>query len=598
MSTPTAETGPRREYQRRLEARRATAAALAAQDRRISDGRLAVFVAGLALAWLSLGMRLFSAGWLAAPVLAFLALVIVHDQALRRRHRADRAVAYYERALARLDGRWAGHGAPGERFRDPAHPYAEDLDLFGKGSLFELLCAARTRAGEETLARWLQAPASADEIRARQAAVADLRQRPDLREELALQGEDVRAGVDAEALVRWGAAPRLLESRWVPAVGAALAAATVAALAAWASGASSLPLVVLAALGQALAAPLGDRVRRVVRGVDQPARELALFAELLKRLEAESFEAPLLRDLQAGLAQHGLPPSRQLARLERLVGLLQAQQNGIFAVFGALILWPMQLAFRIEAWRAECGGELERWLAVAGELEALSSLAGYAYEHPDDPFPEIDEEASFRAEGLAHPLLPEAGAVRNDLALGPELRLLLVSGSNMSGKSTLLRSVGTNAVLALAGAPVRARRLRLSVLTIGASIRVQDSLQGGVSRFYAEITRLRQVVDLTTSPAPLLFLLDEILHGTNSHDRRIGAEAVVRALVRQGALGLVTTHDLAITRIVEDPALHAANVHFEDHLQDGQMAFDYHLRAGVVEKSNALELMRAVGLEV
>ncbi|HEU4754153.1 MAG TPA: DNA mismatch repair protein MutS, partial [Armatimonadota bacterium] len=226
-------------------------------------------------------------------------------------------------------------------------------------------------------------------------------------------------------------------------------------------------------------------------------------------------------------------------------------------------------------------------------------LAAYGFEHPQDPFPELaDEGPLFEVEGIAHPLLPAARAVRNDLSLGPELRMLIVSGSNTSGKSTLLRSVGVNTVLALAGAPVRARRLRLSRLSVGASIRVQDSLQGGISRFQAEILRLRRIVELTGGPHPVLFLLDEILHGTNSHDRRIGAAAVLRSLVERGAIGLTTTHDLALTQVAGSPELKAANVHFEDHMEDGRMAFDYHLRPGVVQKSNALELMRAVGLDV
>ncbi len=217
-----------------------------------------------------------------------------------------------------------------------------------------------------------------------------------------------------------------------------------------------------------------------------------------------------------------------------------------------------------------------------------------------DPFPELVEKGPFfEGEDLGHPLIPESSLVRNDLRLGDDLRLFVVSGSNMSGKSTLLRTVGTNVILALAGAPVRARRLVLSPLSLGASIRIQDSLQEGISRFYAEIQRLRQIMDLSEEGSrPLLFLLDEILHGTNSHDRRIGAEAVVRGLVDRGAVGLITTHDLALSRVADSLAPAAANVHFVDHLEDGKVLFDYRLRPGVVTKSNALDLMRSIGLEV
>ena len=266
-------------------------------------------------------------------------------------------------------------------------------------------------------------------------------------------------------------------------------------------------------------------------------------------------------------------------------------------------LWTAHLAFAVEAWRRHSGPVVRRWLTATGEMEALCSLASHAFEHPDDPFPEFtSEEALLEAEAIGHPLIEESRVVRNDVRIGGASpagpRVLVVSGSNMSGKSTLLRTLGVNAVLALAGAPVRARRLRISPLAVGASIRVTDSLQGGVSRFYAEILRLRQILDETARPLPVLFLIDEFLHGTNSHDRRIGAEALVRGLVERGAIGLVTTHDLALADIAVTLGDRAANVHFEDRIVDGGIVFDYVMRPGVVRKSNAIELMRSVGLEI
>jgi DNA mismatch repair ATPase MutS len=268
-------------------------------------------------------------------------------------------------------------------------------------------------------------------------------------------------------------------------------------------------------------------------------------------------------------------------------------------VVGPLMLWTEQLAFAIEAWRRVSGPALRRWLDAVGEIEALCCLGAYAWEHPADVFPEFAAGgACFEGEEMAHPLLDRSRAVRNSVALGGDLRVLIVSGSNMSGKSTLLRTLGINTVLAQAGAPVCARRLRLSRLALGASIRTMDSLHDGTSRFYAEIKRLHQIMELTAGPLAVLFLLDELLHGTNSHDRKIGAEAIVRGLVERGAIGLVTTHDLALAQVVEALATRAANVHFEDQFENGRMTFDYRLHAGVVEKSNALELMRSVGLEV
>ena len=591
--------GPRSEYERRAGARREAAARLMIKYRRVGVLRLASLVAGLALVWAAFDGAL-AWWWLLLPAVGFAAAAEAQSRVTRARRRCERAAALYERGLARLDDRWAGEGETGERFLKPSHLYAEDLDLFGRGSLFELLSTARTRYGEETLAGWLLAPSAAGVVRARQAAVAELRPRLDLREDLALLGEGVRPGGDgATALAAWAASAPWHAPRSVRAAAAALALLAVLGVALWIAGFGLIPLLVAVVLGRIFLFPLRAHVARVVGAVDEPGHELALLSEVLGRLERERFTSPRLVELRAALDVEGLPPSAQIARLNRLIDLLDARRNMIFAPFAGVLLWQLQFALAVERWRQASGPAVARWLAAAGEIEALSSLASYAYEHPDDPFPEIVEgEACFEGEGLGHPLIPEGRNVRTDLRLSGELRVLIVSGSNMSGKSTLLRTVGTNAALALAGAPVRARRLRLTPVEVGASIRVQDSLQAGASRFYAEITRLREIVRATGGALPVLFLLDEILHGTNSNDRRVGAEGVVRGLIGRGAIGLVTTHDLALARIAEELAPRAANVHFEDHLEAGKMTFDYRLRPGVVERSNALELMRSVGLEV
>jgi DNA mismatch repair ATPase MutS len=238
-------------------------------------------------------------------------------------------------------------------------------------------------------------------------------------------------------------------------------------------------------------------------------------------------------------------------------------------------------------------------LDAIGDLEALISLSGYSYEHPGDPFPELAEGAAlFEAVSIGHPLLPSATCVRNDVAIADETRVLLISGSNMSGKSTLLRTIGINTVLAMAGAPVRAQGLRLTPLQVGANIRINDSLHEGSSRFYAEITRLRHLNELAARTPALLFLLDEVLQGTNSRDRFAGAQGVIRALLGRGAIGLVTTHDLALTEIDVAARGRLRNLHFQDELRDGRMKFDFKLHEGIVTKSNGLELMRSIGLDV
>jgi len=592
---------PNAEISSRLTARRGSVLRLDRRDAAIAWGRLAAFGAALAVGWLAYGAHRLSAAWLAVPLAAFVALAVLHDRILSTRSRMRRAIAFHERALERLEGRFAGAGTPGDAFADPAHPYALDLDLFGRGSLFELLCAARTRPGEERLAAWLLAPAEPDALRARQRAVAALAPRLDLREELAVLGDDVRASVDARALAAWGEARALVEG-WLLPASLALAGAASAAAIAWGAGLGPLALATVLLAEWGFTRSAREPVARVLAGVERPAAELRVVSLLLARLEREPFEDARLSALQATLLGPGERASARIATLERTVARTEWARNQLFAPIAFALAWTPLHAALVERWRRASGGRIRAWLDAAAELEALSSLGGYAFEHPGDPFPEIldpgpERRALLDGDALRHPLL--AGAVANDVRLGDgSPRVLLVSGSNMSGKSTYLRTVGVNVVLALAGAPVRATRLRLTAVRAGATLRIQDSLQAGRSRFYAEITRLKELSDLAEGGAPLLFLLDEILHGTNSHDRRIGAEAVVRGLVSKGAIGIVTTHDLALTELAGGDGSSLANAHFEDQVRDGEIAFDYRLQPGVVSHSNALALMRAVGLRL
>ena len=265
------------------------------------------------------------------------------------------------------------------------------------------------------------------------------------------------------------------------------------------------------------------------------------------------FEGSLLREIRSRLNTHDRPASQRIRRLGRWMDLLDSADHLLVRLIGPPLLWKPQCALAIEAWRRETGPHVGAWIDAIAELEAISSLASFSFEHPAAAYPElVDNGPLFEADGLRHPLMSAARCIPNDVSLKADRRLWIVSGSNMSGKSTLLRSIGLNAVLAWAGAPVTAVRLRISPLATGASIRAVDSLLDGKSRFYAEITRLRQIVALTDAPVCVLFLLDELLSGTNSHDRRIGAEAVIRTLLHRGAIGLVTTHDLALTQIREE----------------------------------------------
>jgi hypothetical protein len=560
--------------------------------------KLADFLAGVAAAAILIHVH-GRLSLLLIPLLLFIGLIVGHDRVIRRLGKLTRVTDFYARGLARIEDRWHGTGETGERFFDPAHPYARDLDLFGKGSLFELLCTARTRAGEETLAQWLLAAADPDEVRARQMAVAEMKNCICLRERLFTAGEHAQIGVHPERLTAWGDGKPLLQSRILPWLLAGLAAAWVASILFWALTRNWDPALLMSLLNYAVSYRLQRRVNESAGAVEAAAPDLKVLAEVLGIIEREPFRTERLKSMRVQLDTHRIAASRAVARLERIYDWLEDRRNGFVAIFNPFVFYAAQLTMAAERWRAHFGPGIRHWIVAVGDFEALAALSGYAYEHPADVNPEMcDETPCLDAEALAHPLLPAARAVGNDLRLTPSLQLIVVSGPNMAGKSTFLRGVGLNAVLTQCGAPVRARRLRMSPLTVGASICVLDSLQGGISRFYAEIQRLKVLTDLAGGPRPLLFLLDELLSGTNSHDRFEGTRFIVEELVRRAAIGLITTHDLALTAIPDSMNGAATNCHFEDTIEDGRLRFDYRLRPGIVQTSNALKLMEAVGLKV
>lgn len=599
LQAPTDERLPvETEYERRLAVHRA---ALADDERRhamFGYVRLALVGVGIGLlGWLGLDGLI----WVLVPLGLFVGVAFAHARLLNRTDRTRSAIHFYERGLARIRHAWVGHGRSGDEYRQPEHLYADDVDLFGRGSLFELLATTRTRAGEEVLARWLLAPAAHDEALARQGAVRELAARLDLRESVAVIGDHVKVAVDAPLLRRWASATHAIGTRPVRLAVAVLVATTVASLVWWSQTGELGTLTALLLVAQVAAATaLRHRVTAVIEAVDEPAHDLDVLATLLRIIERETFASPHLVALQHTLGNDTGRASDDIARLSRLVAMLASRRNVLFAFPAGLLMWATQWAFALDAWKRRSGVHIPAWLDTVGEFEALLALGGFSAEHPDYVFPElVSGPPRASAARLAHPTLGSE-AVPNDLAIGGDHpHLVVVSGSNMSGKSTWMRTIGTTVVLGRMGAPVRATTCQLSSLSIGAAIRVQDSLTDGRSRFFAEILRLKRIVDLAQrEQGATLFLLDEILSGTNSHDRRIGAEAVMVTLVESGAIGLVTTHDLALAAIAGRLGERAANAHFDDHFTDGVLHFDYTLKPGVVETSNALALMRSIGIDV
>jgi MutS domain V len=561
--------------------------------------RVLLALAIAATLWLALEKHLFSWRWVFVPFTVFVAIAWAHSRVLRQRSRARRAVGFYDVGLAHIEEQWGGLRPRKTRLDLSESLYASVLNLFDDDGLFELLCAARTPIGEDRLADWLLHPATAHEIRERQAAVRDLRERFDLREDLGIAGSDSRLNVDAAALLAWAEdAPRGGLPSWLRWFAPVLVLLTLASAVLSFRIGNFVPLIAMVLLDAILTYGFAEKVNAILNGARKASDLLKLFAELIARLEGETFTAELLVTLQGRFTSDGRRASAVIGSLGLLAELADYRLNYIVRILDAPCLYSLQVAGRVQRWRQAHGRACRAWLNALGQMEALLSLATYSYEHPDDPFPEIVEgNPAFEAAAMGHPLMPVADCVRNDVELNSETWLLLVSGSNMSGKSTLLRAVGMNTVLAMAGAPVRAASLRITPVRVGANIGISDSFVEGRSRFYAEILRLGSICELAET-APVLFLLDELLGGTNSVDRLAGAEGVASTLLRNGAIGLISTHDLALAEIGDREGWHVSQWHFDEQIVEDGMRFDYLLKPGPVTTRNGVALMRLIGLKV
>ena len=514
-------------------------------------------------------------------------------------NRLWRVQNFNERALRRVHGDWAGDTG-GEEFLDPKHPYARDLNVFGERSLFERLSIVRTGVGRRGLAEYLLEAPPVVEIRERQEAVRELAAQTELRESLAALGPFESSSSQWETFTRWLDAPLVVfPALWraiLPFTSAAAVSLIVGGLLGivpWIAVAGCLvPLLALHSIGGLL---FRKRVLRLMERLHLLSAEVQVIREGLGLVENRQFESAKLRRI----SEQVRGARAAVRRLERLLTAFRERTKDWFYLPSLMLAAGTQLSMAVEEWRAAHGEALRVWLAAWAEFEALNALACYAYENPGHTFPEICEgAASFEAHAAAHPLLPQDGCVANDISFNARSRFYIVSGSNMSGKSTLLRTIGLNAVLALAGAPVRAAKLTLSRVRLCASLAPAESLADGKSRFLAEVERLQQAIRLAESGVPVLFLVDEIFSGTNSSDRRVAAEAVVRTLIDRGAIGAISTHDLALSEIAACDGVAGVNVHMGSREGIGPMDFDYLLKPGGTTEANGLAIARMAGVPV
>lgn len=620
---------PETVYGRRLERYSAEAELWAGRSRAFSWARLVMFLAFLGCAFMVLlEASSVPTGWIGASVAllgVFGVLVVCHDRVIRNERCRREMVSLQRWGLARLDHDWDALPEPGpvrlpgdDGGADPGDsrderelpPVARDLHLFGHASLFHLLGPHLSPPGRDTLARWLLEPATAEQVARRQAAVEELAPRVDLRQELARRAARLtEADSEVEPFLEWAEGEPWLVRRPVRnAVSFLAPAVALVALAAWGVGWIPFALAVLPLwLNLALAYLLGGEIHDIFDRVSSREAPFQHYARLLEVLDGEGFRTELMVDEQRRLTSSGLSAARQMDLLHQRVTLSDSRHSApLNFLLEATFLWSFHVLRLLEGWQRRCGGEARGWLEALGEIEALAALARLRFDHPDWCFPRIvaDGPAKIEAEALAHPLLPAASRVANDVAVGPPGTFVLVTGSNMSGKSTLLRALGVNAVLAEAGAPVCARSMTLPPLTLGTSILIEDSLEDGVSFFMAELLRLKHIVAEARRARrrgrTLLYLLDEVLRGTNSRERRLAAREILQHLLEAGAIGAVSTHDPALLDAEELRAA-AEPVHFRETLHPGRegrqvMTFDYRLRPGVSTGGNAMKLLELVGL--
>jgi hypothetical protein len=555
-------------------------------------------LAGLAYALYEVIHNGQHAWWVLTPLVA---LAIIVPQMLRARsasQRAMRLLDVYERGLARVDGSMPQSGHTGEAFHEEGHVYERDLNILGPDSIFGLLATTRTAVGERALAGLLLHGADTEVVRKRQAAVRELAPMLDLREHVAMLGRSAFDELPAESFDRWLDHVDDGFSLWMRFFLIALTLVwmgwLVAALMHFVEVGTMLRNLeaVLAAEG-AFALWLRPKVMAEMAASQRLSGQTAILRNGLKLLREQKFDSEILQQMQRDAAGD----EGALKSLSRSLTLVEQRAKEWFYAPAMLLAVGTHAAISLDAWKRKHGGAMRKWVATWAEFEALLAVATYAAEHSENVYPKIVENgpATFIAKQLAHPLLPPAQAIANDVKLDADTRFLLISGSNMAGKSTLLRSVGCNTVLALAGAPVCARTATMSSLRVGASLALVDSLAEGKSKFLAEVERLRDIVALAKTGNGL-FLIDEIFSGTNSADRRAAAEAVLRALMREGAIGALSTHDLALAELAEMPGLGGRNVHMASPDESDPLGFDYLLKPGVNRTTNALAIVKMLGL--
>jgi ABC-type multidrug transport system fused ATPase/permease subunit len=566
----------------------------------ISNVRLAVAVAAIAgavLTW-KIAVPLFLINIISGTGIFFV-LVIYHEQLHKQKKRLQHFLSVLQRFLNRLNNKWLDYSDIGEEFIDNEHPYSTDLDIFGKGSLFQWISSAHTFYGRTQLASdLLDSPKSIEQVKERQGAVNECASSSDFRLafEAALLECDMRESQDP--LLKW--AERNV-SRWGLLNAGFIVAETIAVVCFAVSSIVFFDIPQLAYILYSLHLGLFLLFRmsnmRYMDTFEKNGARLLVFSELLSHIEKASFNDKLLCAYKKELfTLAGSPVSAELKKLAKIVSSMEVRYNPLgHFVANTALLWDFQLRVKAEAWKRNNGKKIRKWLEIIGHFESLNSFAAVAFENHEWSYPTLNESMSITGDSIGHPLIPGDKRICNSFSI-MDNQVAIITGSNMSGKSTFLRTVGVNAVLAYAGAPVCAKSMSIPVLRIFSSMRIGDDLSSNVSTFYAELLKIKRIITADKDRKPILYLLDELFRGTNSTDRHEGAVAVLAKLKQTGNIGLISTHDLKLCELATVQDNGYINYHFSESYDEHGIAFDYVLKNGPSTTRNALYLIKMVGI--
>ncbi|MCX8128738.1 MAG: DNA mismatch repair protein MutS [Clostridia bacterium] len=570
----------------------------------ISNVRLLIFIAGIlvTLVVYYIGLRILSIASALSAICAFIYIVWNHIRLINNRSCTTSIVKINENSLKRLIGEWKEFEDTGEEYSDKEHEYSFDLDLFGKGSLFQMINVTQTFSGRTILKNTLVKPEKqASQIEKRQQAIEELSQKLSWRQRFTAEGMSISSeALDPQFLFDWAEKENLFYRKtWVKVAFKLFPAFTFILFSiSLVTGILSfyIPLILLAVQLVVLKINSKDRGKEL-EAVSRYRDSIKVYDRLFKLVESKQFSSVYLVDLKEKLInENGLTASKQIYRLSKLVDSISNRYNAFYMVFDIFTLWDYQCQISLEDWKQASGVYLRRWLEVIGEIEALSSLSQLAYDNPDWVMPRLEESlVLFKARHMGHPLLGNK-RICNDLVFDQDAKVLLITGSNMSGKSTLLRTAGINLVLAYAGSPVCAAEFSCSIFDIHTCMRVSDNLEKSISSFYAELIRIKAIVTAAREGRRIFFLLDEIFKGTNSADRHTGAKVLVKKLSESASIGLVSTHDLELGEL-EDEDKRIKNYHFREYYKGNEIFFDFKLHQGISKTRNAIYLMKMAGID-